>query len=490
MVGWVRSPVLISGQMSALLLGLHGIYFLIHPSTQSPSHPPISPFVHIGAVDPGPRPPQLPSSVPESPPAGCPEEVVWYRMQTSEQSGTWGVLALVRPSTLSLTTLSFVQWPSVTEKLPALGAPGLREKGGIAGGILVWRPQGDLTTPPLAAGEPGQLVGVIIQQDPLRRFDGYLNQGANDKKIAGDVFKKGDQAYLSGGWAPLWRPLLPPGEGGRDCRAPHSENTSPQPSPWAPLPHTTPFSRWCAGDGRAGLRVFPRPHGGHVPLERRERVHHRGGGHAQPPAGHGRRGRVRRRGARYPERREGPGVCAEQPAGPWPASHSPSTLPPPPRDRGPGRHGCCGQLLWQLWPGALSPAPAEGAAAVRPPHLPALPAWAAQDRSVPRPPAPNHGWVPAEAPSRVLLGRSAGCCSPFPTAFLGGRQHDLAVSWHCLQREMVCPLLVEPILTECGSLLQALCLGPGDRDDKSSRTCVLPGSFQSRRQPQDKQLLR
>ena len=105
----MRSPVLISGQMSALLLGLHGIYFLIHPSTQSPSHPPISPFVHIGAVDPGPRPPQLPSSVPESPPAGCPEEVVWYRMQTSERSGTWGVLALVRPSTLSLTTLSFVQ---------------------------------------------------------------------------------------------------------------------------------------------------------------------------------------------------------------------------------------------------------------------------------------------------------------------------------------------------------------------------------------------
>ena len=86
-------------------------------------------------------------------------------------------------------------------------------------------------------------MGVIIRQDPLRRFDGYLNQGANDKKIAGDVFKKGDQAYLSGGWAPLWRPLLPPGEGGRDCRAPHSENTSPQPSPWAPLPHTTPFSR-------------------------------------------------------------------------------------------------------------------------------------------------------------------------------------------------------------------------------------------------------
>lgn len=58
-------------------------------------------------------------------------------------------------------------------------------------------------------GEPGQLVGRIIQQDPLRRFDGYLNQGANNKKIAKDVFKKGDQAYLTGEWAPLPSPSQP-----------------------------------------------------------------------------------------------------------------------------------------------------------------------------------------------------------------------------------------------------------------------------------------
>lgn len=51
---------------------------------------------------------------------------------------------------------------------------------------------------PCQPGQPGQLVGRIIQQDPLRRFDGYLNQGANNKKIASDVFKKGDQAYLTG----------------------------------------------------------------------------------------------------------------------------------------------------------------------------------------------------------------------------------------------------------------------------------------------------
>ncbi|XP_072488677.1 long-chain fatty acid transport protein 4 isoform X2 [Notamacropus eugenii] len=51
---------------------------------------------------------------------------------------------------------------------------------------------------PCNPGEPGQLVGRIVQHDPLRRFDGYINPGANDKKIAYDVFKKGDMAYLSG----------------------------------------------------------------------------------------------------------------------------------------------------------------------------------------------------------------------------------------------------------------------------------------------------
>lgn len=48
------------------------------------------------------------------------------------------------------------------------------------------------------AGEPGQLVGRIIQNDPLRRFDGYVNESATNKKIAQSVFKKGDSAYLSG----------------------------------------------------------------------------------------------------------------------------------------------------------------------------------------------------------------------------------------------------------------------------------------------------
>ncbi|KAJ3600266.1 hypothetical protein NHX12_031252 [Muraenolepis orangiensis] len=46
--------------------------------------------------------------------------------------------------------------------------------------------------------EPGLLVGRINQKDPLRRFDGYANQDATRKKIAQNVFKKNDTAYLSG----------------------------------------------------------------------------------------------------------------------------------------------------------------------------------------------------------------------------------------------------------------------------------------------------
>lgn len=48
------------------------------------------------------------------------------------------------------------------------------------------------------AGEPGLLVGQINQQDPLRRFDGYVSDSATSKKIAHSVFRKGDSAYLSG----------------------------------------------------------------------------------------------------------------------------------------------------------------------------------------------------------------------------------------------------------------------------------------------------
>lgn len=41
-------------------------------------------------------------------------------------------------------------------------------------------------------------MGRIVKSNPLQHFDGYLNQSATNKKIARDVFKKGDAAYLTG----------------------------------------------------------------------------------------------------------------------------------------------------------------------------------------------------------------------------------------------------------------------------------------------------
>ncbi|XP_045194546.2 long-chain fatty acid transport protein 4-like [Mercenaria mercenaria] len=47
-------------------------------------------------------------------------------------------------------------------------------------------------------GEPGELVGRIVLGDPLRQFDGYVCKKASDKKVAKDVFRKGDMAFLTG----------------------------------------------------------------------------------------------------------------------------------------------------------------------------------------------------------------------------------------------------------------------------------------------------
>lgn len=46
-------------------------------------------------------------------------------------------------------------------------------------------------------GEPGELVGRIISGDPLRQFDGYVSKKASEKKVACDVFRKGDKAFLT-----------------------------------------------------------------------------------------------------------------------------------------------------------------------------------------------------------------------------------------------------------------------------------------------------
>lgn len=47
-------------------------------------------------------------------------------------------------------------------------------------------------------GEPGEIVGKILKNNPINSFDGYSNQTATRKKIIHDCFQKGDTAFLSG----------------------------------------------------------------------------------------------------------------------------------------------------------------------------------------------------------------------------------------------------------------------------------------------------
>lgn len=47
-------------------------------------------------------------------------------------------------------------------------------------------------------GEPGMFVGMILKNHPIRDFHGYADPNATKKKVAVDVFKRGDAAFLSG----------------------------------------------------------------------------------------------------------------------------------------------------------------------------------------------------------------------------------------------------------------------------------------------------
>ena len=46
--------------------------------------------------------------------------------------------------------------------------------------------------------EAGEAIGYINDNDATRRFDGYTNKDANEKKIAHDVFAKGDKWFRTG----------------------------------------------------------------------------------------------------------------------------------------------------------------------------------------------------------------------------------------------------------------------------------------------------
>ena len=47
-------------------------------------------------------------------------------------------------------------------------------------------------------GEPGEFIGKIIKNNPVRSFDGYVDKNATEKKIVRDVLRKGDTWFRSG----------------------------------------------------------------------------------------------------------------------------------------------------------------------------------------------------------------------------------------------------------------------------------------------------
>jgi len=48
------------------------------------------------------------------------------------------------------------------------------------------------------AGEPGEFVGIIEQNHPLREFNGYQDETSTKRKVLYDVWKKGDSCFRSG----------------------------------------------------------------------------------------------------------------------------------------------------------------------------------------------------------------------------------------------------------------------------------------------------
>merc|ERR1712085_197293 len=51
---------------------------------------------------------------------------------------------------------------------------------------------------PANANEPGELLGLIKQKDPSRRFDGYTDDAATRTKVVSNVRMPGDSYFRSG----------------------------------------------------------------------------------------------------------------------------------------------------------------------------------------------------------------------------------------------------------------------------------------------------
>jgi len=51
---------------------------------------------------------------------------------------------------------------------------------------------------PCKPGEPGELLGKIVKNDPTKDFGGYSSKMESDSKVLLDVFKRGDRYFRSG----------------------------------------------------------------------------------------------------------------------------------------------------------------------------------------------------------------------------------------------------------------------------------------------------
>lgn len=47
-------------------------------------------------------------------------------------------------------------------------------------------------------GETGMFIGKIKENDATRQYHGYVDKEASAKKVAHNVFKKGDKFFVSG----------------------------------------------------------------------------------------------------------------------------------------------------------------------------------------------------------------------------------------------------------------------------------------------------
>ncbi|XP_076347626.1 long-chain fatty acid transport protein 4-like isoform X2 [Tachypleus tridentatus] len=95
-------------------------------------------------------------------------------INTNNTTGAVGFISRIIPSIYPVTLIKVDE---------ATGEP-LRNKDGIC---VKCKP-----------GEPGEFVGKIIKNDPVRNFDGYVNEQATTMKVAKNVFSMGDLAFLSG----------------------------------------------------------------------------------------------------------------------------------------------------------------------------------------------------------------------------------------------------------------------------------------------------